>query len=136
MVFLRKSALYTRRFLMERIFSFKRMIQQKRKFSPNYRVLTVHWSLPATFSFRRHLGFGAWSLVFFFLLLLVSCIPSQKAIPQDLQASCCQECLAATQRDPSGYDISIKPCVQYELSQKCQEYFAQENLLVKDCREE
>ena len=46
---------------------------------------------------------------------------------------CCEECLAQAERDPSGYDISIKPCAQYELSKGCEKYFENKNLLVGEC---
>ena len=40
---------------------------------------------------------------------------------------CCQECLDYANKDPSGYDISIKPCSAYGLS--CDQR-------VGDCRNE
>jgi hypothetical protein len=43
------------------------------------------------------------------VFLLVSCTP---------QTDCCQECLDKANQDPSGYDISIKQCSEYDL--KCE----------------
>ncbi|MBI2665856.1 hypothetical protein HYX12_04510 [Candidatus Woesearchaeota archaeon] len=48
-------------------------------------------------------------------------------------SSCCQECLQQANRDPSGYDISIKPCSEYQLSEKCELLFETENRLVVEC---
>jgi len=45
----------------------------------------------------------------------------------DTSNDCCQECLEFANKDPSGYDISIKPCSAYGLS--CDQR-------VGDCRNE
>jgi len=40
------------------------------------------------------------------LIFIVGCSPQ----------NCCQECLEKANQDPSGYDISIKPCSEYGLA--------------------
>jgi len=70
-----------------------------------------------------------WFLLLLTLLLAASCtLPSEKN-------TCCQECLDAASQDPSGYDISIKECSQYELSERCVTYFEQDGGRVGECRE-
>ncbi|MBI2151347.1 hypothetical protein HYU21_01320 [Candidatus Woesearchaeota archaeon] len=47
--------------------------------------------------------------------------------------NCCQECLDKANQDPSGYDISIKECFAYKLSNNCEKYFTENNLRVGEC---
>ncbi|MBI2666232.1 hypothetical protein HYX13_01330 [Candidatus Woesearchaeota archaeon] len=76
-------------------------------------------------------------LSFFIFLLISGCTSSQNVQNvQKIQISCCEECLAQAERDPSGYDISIKPCRQYELSEECGNFFRKESVLVGECRNE
>ena len=63
--------------------------------------------------------------IFFLFVLLTSCT--------NLELVCCQECLAQSQQDPSGYDISIKECSQYQVSEECQEFFAEKSIRVGQC---
>ncbi len=67
-------------------------------------------------------------LFLIFFIVLTSCITNKEKI------ICCQECLTAASQDPSGYDISMKECFRYEVSEKCKQYFDQESKTVEECR--
>lgn len=71
-------------------------------------------------------GFIIFSLI---LLFVTGCTISPEKI------SCCQQCLDAASQDPAGYDISIKECYRYELSEGCINYFEQKEARVGECRE-
>ncbi len=67
------------------------------------------------------------SLTLLTLLFVTSCtIASEKN-------TCCQQCLTAASQDPSGYDISIKECAGYDLSEGCTLYFEQNEESVGEC---
>ena len=68
-------------------------------------------------------------LLFVLVLVVAGCEIAEKEI------SCCQQCLDAASRDPAGYDISIKECSRYELSQGCGKYFEKNEVRVGRCRE-
>lgn len=73
------------------------------------------------------------------LIFLSSCTsyppsPSESNFEADALKICCEECVNQAERDPSGYDISIKPCGEYELSESCERFFEKENSLVGECR--
>ena len=75
-------------------------------------------------------------LVVLLFVALIAC-SGNKNLTGDSNGNslCCQECLYAANRDPSGYDISIKPCSEYELSSSCAAYFRDTSVLVMDCLE-
>lgn len=51
------------------------------------------------------------------VVLLVGCTDTKciEMPDQDCESDCCQQCLEYANQDPSGYDISIKPCSEYGL---------------------
>ncbi len=63
--------------------------------------------------------------------------------PTDLKSGCCTQCIQATQKDPTGRDLSLLPCSGYTnslingtpaLDATCESWFASHPLLVQDCR--
>jgi len=68
---------------------------------------------------------------------------SPEAEPDTQEDRCCTQCAAASNKDPSGYDISIKPCDNYEgtvvndlvmVDSECIAWFQEHPMTVADCR--
>jgi len=65
--------------------------------------------------------------ILFLLILLTSCIVER--------SNCCKECANAALQDPSGYDVFMKECSHYKLSERCRSYFEENQTVVSVCRE-
>jgi len=57
-------------------------------------------------------------LLLILIILISGCNNQINSASNDSLPSCCQECLEYANQDPSGYDISIKPCSEYGLDCK------------------
>ena len=64
-------------------------------------------------------------------------------VSADMKATCCEECDKASGKDPTGADITMKPCRAYSgvvvndkplLSKECMTFFQEQDLRVQDCR--
>ncbi len=76
-------------------------------------------------------------------LLVAACSSPTPAPAPDLTATCCQECVTASQTDPTAADLSLVPCADYAthivngepaLSEGCRAWFGEHPKLVQDCR--
>gem|GEM_PF-5386607 len=70
------------------------------------------------------------------MLILISGCIGESTVKSDvtpMPLTCCSECESAANRDPSGFDISVKACNEYNLSTACKDYFVRNPRRVGEC---
>lgn len=72
------------------------------------------------------------------LFILHSCGVKRTSQVQNLQTSCCQECLEAFSQSPVGVGAEAARCgffsTSFELSAPCQKFFQEQEIMVSACQ--